>query len=971
MLVWGDPSGPVANVPGNATNLIAVAGGDYRGLGLKRDGTVIAWGSSIWQLTGANLGLTNVPAGLSNVVSVAAGAGHTLALRADGTLAMWGSIIGNNPPLTPTASNTTISPDATNVVALAPGSGAWHAMVLRADGTVVDWGRTESSLNIVPPAARHVVAVSAGSWHAAALRADGRVVLWGDNTYGQTNAIRLGQPVVLPTNVVAIAASERGTAALCVDGTVVNFANGTLTTVPQVNDAIDIFYSFKTSGTLILRRNGTLTQTSGGPTIPSNATNISSIAGTGEHGIALLGTSSPVFPGLAVNRTVVSGARAYFRAVATGALPISYQWQREGTNIAGATNTVFAITNAQPNQMGAFTLIASNAFGVITNGAMQLTVLPVEIVQQPTNVLQFLGGNTSFKVAAEGQGPLSYQWFHNSRAISGATSATLSLSNLQDTNAGLYSVIVSNVHGFELSEAAQLTLQPFLVTNQPTNPIILIETNATFTVTVTGVQPISFQWQFNGSNLPETSSSLTLNSANLSNAGNYNLMVSNAYGVTNISFVLSVVPSFIVSPPTNQTIFRGGTISFNLTAKTLIPATYQWFHDGIALSDATNANVILTNAQRSMAGNYSVIFSNEYETLTNSAVLAVVDVAVWGFNGQAEVPVETTNIIAIAKGNSHSLALNREGEVIGWGLNSYEEATQPLNLTNCVSIAAGSSFSVGLQSDGKIVAWGVVNERITNAPTTVSNFVAIAAGVSHALALTSEGIVYAWGASANGETNVPAGLSNVAAISAGQNHNLALKSDGTVVAWGRNNAGQTNIPIGLSNLVRIAAGGNFNLALKADGSVTEWGQSSSVPIPAAATNLVAIAAGSSHALALRADGKIFAWRSSAFAVTNVPLGLTNVVAIAAHPNQSSSLALVSDGPPRLNAVLVGPFLGNDAASVTIPSLSGRVYRLEYTDSLASPTWTFLPLVAGNGTHLSLQDPTPHNGKERYYRVIRW
>ena len=52
--------------------------------------------------------------------------------------------------------------------------------------------------------------------------------------------------------------------------------------------------------------------------------------------------------------------------------------------------------------------------------------------------------------------------------------------------------------------------------------------------------------------------------------------------------------------------------------------------------------------------------------------------------------------------------------------------------------------------------------------------------------------------------------------------------------------------------------------------------------------------------------------------------------------------------------------------------SGRVYRLEYKNSLADPNWTALPLVAGNGRMLQLTDPTATtNMRARFYRVRRW
>jgi hypothetical protein len=137
------------------------------------------------------------------------------------------------------------------------------------------------------------------------------------------------------------------------------------------------------------------------------------------------------------------------------------------------------------------------------------------------------------------------------------------------------------------------------------------------------------------------------------------------------------------------------------------------------------------------------------------------------------------------------------------------------------------------------------------------------------------------------------------------------------------------------------------------------------------TNIVAVAAGSFYSLALRADGTITAWGEDAEGQTDIPTGLTNVVAIASNPNGSSSLALVGDGPPIQHSRLLYPATIGHGFWVTVPSQSGRVYRLEYATVLTPPQWTPLPLVAGNGTNLTLLDPSAGATVPRFYRLCRW
>jgi hypothetical protein len=100
----------------------------------------------------------------------------------------------------------------------------------------------------------------------------------------------------------------------------------------------------------------------------------------------------------------------------------------------------------------------------------------------------------------------------------------------------------------------------------------------------------------------------------------------------------------------------------------------------------------------------------------------------------------------------------------------------------------------------------------------------------------------------------------------------------------------------------------------------------------------------------------------------VPSGLSNVVAIGA--GYDYSLALLGDSPPVLKMPLTDPTWSADGFTLSLPTQSGRVYALEYTDSLADVAWTPLPLVAGTGGERTLTDPTA-TGAQRFYRVRRW
>jgi len=86
--------------------------------------------------------------------------------------------------------------------------------------------------------------------------------------------------------------------------------------------------------------------------------------------------------------------------------------------------------------------------------------MPPVILAQPTNQTAVVGGTAMFMVAADGTPPLSYRWNFNGTNIDGATNTTLTLTNVQFSQAGNYAVLVTNSYGSILSSNAVLTVSP-------------------------------------------------------------------------------------------------------------------------------------------------------------------------------------------------------------------------------------------------------------------------------------------------------------------------------------------------------------------------------------------------------------------------------------------------------------------------------------------------------------------------------
>lgn len=265
-------------------------------------------------------------------------------------------------------------------------------------------------------------------------------------------------------------------------------------------------------------------------------------------------------------------------------------------------------------------------------------------------------------------------------------------------------------------------------------------------------------------------------------------------------------------------------------------------------------------------------------------------------------PAGLSNVVALASGVRHVVALRRDGGVVSWGEWEWGMTNVPPQLTHATAIAAGDYHALALTAEGRVVTWGVDFQGQLRVPAAVTNAVVIGAGGFHSLALTASGQVYGWGRNRYGQATPPPGLSNNAvAFTGGAEHSVALLRDGRVVAWGDNSVGQTNVPASVTNIVAVAARNNYTLALRADGIVLAWGANPNnlTNIPGTVTRALAVAAGENHCLALLTNRTIVGWGNNSFGQTTAPAGTTNVHAIAAGSRHSA--ATLGPVPPAILA----------------------------------------------------------------------
>ncbi len=288
----------------------------------------------------------------------------------------------------------------------------------------------------------------------------------------------------------------------------------------------------------------------------------------------------------------------------------------------------------------------------------------------------------------------------------------------------------------------------------------------------------------------------------------------------------------------------------------------------------------------------------------------------------SSAPVEVTglsNIVAlsVAPDDSFTLALDSSGNVWSWGANGsgqlgrgdglfQDENTAALvpGLSNIVAVAGGTGHAIALRSDGTVWAWGGndygdlgdgsgTGRDYAALVPGLTNAIGIASGDYHNFALCANGKVWGWGLNEVAELGIGneddqprpiliSVLTNAVALSGGYYHSIALLSDGTVKAWGENWLGEignissfTPVPVsGLSNILAIACGGYHNLFLDQSGCLWVWGNDwwdqlgdggagSTVPFMlTSVSNVTAIAGGGTSSMISTADGSLYTWGSS-------------------------------------------------------------------------------------------------------------
>ena len=345
---------------------------------------------------------------------------------------------------------------------------------------------------------------------------------------------------------------------------------------------------------------------------------------------------------------------------------------------AGSTSLSHVITGLTNGTAYTFTVTATNSVGTSSASSASSAVtplLPVAITTQPINLTVAQGYPASFTVAASGTVPFTYQWLKNGIAIAGATSATYTIATVATTDAGNYSVTITNAAGSVTSSAATLTVQAFNVLT--TNQNVIVGKSAAFT---TGISLGSTQWQIS------TDAGVTW--TNLTNNTTYDGVTTNVLEILKVTTAMSKNRYRYQVTINNQiTTSTAGVITVG-TAFLLLPVGVQADAAGnLYVSDAAGQTV------RKISSDFKI------STLTGNALSQGSTDGVAGnakLNEPAGLVLNADNSLLLADTSNAAL---RQISTVGT-VTTFAGTSGSKGSTDATGTAARFSAPVGLTRDG-------------------------------------------------------------------------------------------------------------------------------------------------------------------------------------------------------------------------------------------------------------------------------
>jgi hypothetical protein len=375
------------------------------------------------------------------------------------------------------------------------------------------------------------------------------------------------------------------------------------------------------------------------------------VNGTGGTAAATTCTATPtsvtITPITPAAQTIAPGTQT-FGATVTGGVTDNITWTATGGSFSGNVWT-------SPNTAGSYTITATSVDNTAVHVTTTVTVSAPVIAAQPVSQNACSGYSPSLTIGANYAS--SYQWYFNSSAIGGNSSA-LTFPDVKTTSNGNYSCVVTNGVGSVTSNTVTLNVvspTTLTITREPSSVSVYATQTATFAVAAGGTGTLAYQWYTGiaGSGTiisGATASTYTTGALTTTNSGTTyyvtvtdpnctNTTVTSTAATVTVSGTDTAVPPTIVVQPTGQTATVGGAATFTVTASGTGTLSYQWYRvaysstevsiptAGVLISNATSSSYTVPSSETTQSNdgdNYYVVVMNQYGTAVSSRVVLAV-----------------------------------------------------------------------------------------------------------------------------------------------------------------------------------------------------------------------------------------------------------------------------------------------------------------------------------------------------------
>jgi hypothetical protein len=360
------------------------------------------------------------------------------------------------------------------------------------------------------------------------------------------------------------------------------------------------------------------------------------------------------------NLAICAGSSGAFTVAANGTQPFHFQWQTNGSPVPNATNSSLLLSSPDPATAALnFSVVVSDAFGTATSGVAKVLISSTgpQITVPPTNQAAQAGSSVTFNVTAGADPALQYQWRTNGDPIPDATKASLTVSSVSAADAlNVFDVIVSNPCGSVTSApAAVLIPHPFYSCDGVPGffgGLNLITTNtsgaAMFVWSTDNASAPVTAWfaegQMSEQSLGNGTSRYTINVNPLIDTvyyvagetvvgpyispaaiqwititplGDYTFTITNLPIDANGVFLVPG-PPVITTNPANLTVLAGKSATFDVVCAGAAPFSYQWIFGGSNVVNATDAALVVPSVSAASAGDYAVVITNAYGSVTSA-----------------------------------------------------------------------------------------------------------------------------------------------------------------------------------------------------------------------------------------------------------------------------------------------------------------------------------------------------------------